>query len=92
MLVVFGKLDYHCWQFSLIYSSAIGLTICSKKPATGDMTEDKIGFKFNDDAPEEVLFLGVRDGKLFVEGNLDKGAKLFFEQLISKIPNKTKIR
>ena len=39
-------------------------------------------FRFTKESSQEVI-LGIgEDGKLFVEGNLDEGAKLFFEAIV----------
>ena len=42
----------------------------------------KVTEQFDEETPHAVITLGVRDDKLFVEGDLDEGAKLFFEEIV----------
>lgn len=52
------------------------------------MAKKTLTFKIDENPPEEVFCFGIRDGKLFVKGDLDKGAKLFFEQIIKPMADK----
>ena len=52
------------------------------------MTEKSIKFKITEDSSKPALILGIKDGKLFVEGNLDENAKVFFETIIKPMADR----